>query len=149
MDHWPVIAQFLATFSCSLVSGAAVYVTCVEHPARMKCGAEVAATEFSPSYRRAAAMVPSLAIFGFLLSVAAWLTGANVRWLVGGIVLVSVVPFTLVVIMPTNKQLLDPSLDRKSDKTMELLSHWGRLHAVRTILSVLALMIFLYQLTVK
>ncbi len=149
MNPLSEIVQFLATFCCGLFTGAALYVALVEHPARMECGTEVAATEFPPSYRRAAVMQVSLAILGFLFSIAAWLTGGDVWWLVGGMVLVSIVPFTVVVIMPTNKQLLDPALDRRSDKTTQLLSHWGRLHTVRTILSILALVIFLYLLAAK
>jgi len=149
MNPLSEIVQFLATFCCGLFTGAALYVALVEHPARMECGTEVAATEFPPSYRRAAVMQVSLAILGFLFSIAAWLTGGDVWWLVSGMVLVSIVPFTVVVIMPTNKQLLDPALDRRSDKTTQLLSHWGRLHTVRTILSILALVIFLYLLAAK
>lgn len=137
------MAQLLATFCCSLVAGAAVYVSLVEHPARMKCGTEVAVAEFSPSYRRAAVIMPSLAMLGFIFSTVAWLAGANVWWLVGGVVQVSVVPYTLLIILPTNKELLKPSIGKKSVRAAQLLSRWGKLHAVRTILSILALLIFL------
>ena len=41
----------------------------------MECGTEVAATEFAPSYRRAAIMQASLAILGFLASMLVWLRG--------------------------------------------------------------------------
>jgi hypothetical protein len=47
------IAEFVAVLACSLFTGAAVYISVIEHPARMECGAEIAATEFVPSYRRA------------------------------------------------------------------------------------------------
>ena len=46
------IAEFVAVLSCALFTGAAVYITFIEHPARMQCGGEIAATEFVPSYRR-------------------------------------------------------------------------------------------------
>jgi hypothetical protein len=45
------IAEFVAVLACGLLTGAAVYVSLVEHPARMQCGVELAAAEFSPSYR--------------------------------------------------------------------------------------------------
>ena len=140
-------AQLLTTLCCSVFAGAAVYVSLVEHPARLECGTEVAATEFAPSYKRASVMQGSLALLGFLSSVVAWLRGATVWWLVGGFLLLSVVPFTLLVIMPTNKALLAPSLDKRSDRAAQLLSRWGRLHAVRSALSLLALLVFLYRLT--
>jgi uncharacterized membrane protein len=94
----------------------------------MECGTEVAAREFPPSYRRAAIMQASLAILGFLASMLVWLRGNDVWWLVGGLLLVLVVPFTLIVIMPTNRKLLDPSLDKGSDATAKLFSKWAKLH---------------------
>lgn len=138
--------QVLATLCCALFSGAAVYINLVEHPARLACGTELAATQFVPSYRRAAIMQASLAMLGFILAVTAWLSGANSFWLVGGVLLGLVVPFTLLVIMPTNKQLLDSDLDKKSDHANQLLQKWGRLHAVRSGLSFAALLIFLLNL---
>ncbi len=138
------IAEFVAVLSCSLFAGAAVYINLVEHPARMECGVEMAATEFSPSYRRATIMQASLAALGLLSSIAAWLTGATFWWLVGGAVLGSVVPFTLFVILPTNKLLLSPTLDKRSVEAERLLARWGALHAVRSVLSTVALLLFLY-----
>jgi len=110
----------------------------------MECGVELAATEFPPSYRRGTIMQATLAALGLLASVAAWLTGATFWWLVGGVLLGSVIPFTLIVILPTNKQLLSPTLDRRSAETERLLARWGRLHAVRSVLSAVALLLFLY-----
>jgi hypothetical protein len=49
-------AKFLTTLFCGLFAGAAIYVNLVEHPARMECGPELAATEFGPSYPRATVM---------------------------------------------------------------------------------------------
>jgi hypothetical protein len=140
------IAEFVAVLACSLFTGAAAYVTFVEHPARMECGFEIAATEFAPSYRRATAMQATLAALGLLSSLAAWVAGATFWWLVAGTLLGLVIPFTLVVILPTNKQLLDPALDKKSSEAGVLLARWSVLHAVRSVLSGLALLFFLYLL---
>lgn len=143
MESIQEFAKFITTLCCGLFAGAAIYISLVEHPARMECGTELAATEFGPSYRRAAVMQASLAAIGFIGAIAAWLTGAGSWWLVGGVLLGSVIPFTLLVIMPTNKQLLAPALDKKSAQAQTLLSHWGKLHSVRSASSGIALMIFL------
>jgi hypothetical protein len=129
-------AQALTVLACGLFAGAAVYITFVEHPARMECGTEVAATEFPPSYRRATVLQAPLAAAGFACSVVAWLAG--------GLRLGAVIPVPLVAVMPTNRRLLDPALDRRSDEARRLLSRWARLHAVRSALSVAALVVFLY-----
>lgn len=143
------IAEFISVLACALFAGASVYINLVEHPARMECGVEIAATEFAPSYRRATVMQASLAALGLVASIAVWLFGASFWWLVAGILLGSVIPFTLLVILPTNKQLLSPSLDRRSTEAEHLLARWGRLHAVRSMLSGLALLLFLFLVIFK
>jgi len=139
------IAEFAAVLACGL-SGAAVYISLVEHPARMECGVEVAAAEFPPSYRRASVMQATLAAMGLVSSIAAWLAGATFWRVTAGALLGSVIPFTLIVILPTNKQLLNPALDRRSPEAGQLLARWGTLHAVRSVLSALSLLLFVYLL---
>jgi hypothetical protein len=78
-------------------------------------------------------MQASLAVIGMLASVWVWIAGGSIMWLVWGLVLGAQIPFTLVVIMPTNKRLLDSGLDVHSSEASALLRRWGWLHAVRTI----------------
>jgi hypothetical protein len=109
----------------------------------MECGTELAATVFGPSYRRAAVMQAALALVATIAGASEWLLSRRVIWLVGAILIFAVVPFTLIVVMPTNKKLLDPTLDRSSAAALRLLRRWGRLHGVRSILGLLASVIFL------
>src|SRR5258708_585786 len=139
-------AEFVAALACGLFTGAAVYVSLVEHPARMECGGEIATAEFAPSYHRGTILQVTLAAVCLLSSIAAWLGGATFWWVVAGVLQVSVIPFTLIVILPTNKQLLNPALDRGSAQTERLLARWGTLHVVRSALSALALLLLLYLL---
>ena len=138
-----IILELLATLAAGLFSGAAIYINLVEHPARRQCGTALAVTQFAPSYHRAAVTQASLAIVGSVSAVAAWLMGSGLSWLTGGLLLAAVVPFTLIVIFPTNKQLLDPALDKDSLLAGQLLTRWGRLHAVRSLLSLVAFLLFL------
>jgi hypothetical protein len=138
--------KILTILSCGIFAGAAIYVNLVEHPARMSCGISLAVTEWAPSYKRGAAMQAPLAVLGFVFALTAWFAGAGLWWLIGGALLGLVVPFTLVVIMPTNKRLLAPALDTGSDEARHLLERWNRLHAVRSLLSATALVIFLLNL---
>ena len=141
-----MILALLATLSAGLFAGAAIYINLVEHPARMQCGTALAVTQFGPSYHRAAVMQASLAAVGALSAIVVWMMSAKLSWLIGGILLVTVIPFTLLVIFPTNKQLLDPSLDKDSQLALQLLTRWSRLHAVRSLLSVMAFLLFLISL---
>jgi hypothetical protein len=126
--------ELLALLASGLFAGAAIYINVVEHPARVRCGTEIALAEFGPSYRRASVMQVLLAVIGLIAGTAAWMEGSGASWLVGGLLLGSVIPFTLLVVFPTNKQILDPALDRSSQHAGELLAKWARLHAVRSAL---------------
>src|SRR6185295_7182705 len=46
-----LILGMLAVICAGLFAGAALYVTAVEHPARLSCGSALALREFAPSYR--------------------------------------------------------------------------------------------------
>jgi len=135
--------QFIAVLSCTLFSGAAIYINVAEHPARMECGTELAATVFGPSYKRAAAMQVSLALVATGAGLLSWWIEGKVLWLLGAMMIVAVIPFTLIAIMPTNRRLLDPTLDRSSEDTRRLLQKWAALHAVRRLLSLAASCMYL------
>jgi hypothetical protein len=144
----PHVGLIVATLCSGLFAGAAIYITAVEHPARLSCGTEVALRDFAPSYRRATVMQAPLALAGCVTGLwAAW--ARDDLWLaLGAVLLGAVVPFTLVVILPTNHQLLDPALDPHSHEATKLLNRWGRLHATRTIMSSAAFALFVLRLTV-
>jgi uncharacterized membrane protein len=140
------VAEFLAILCCTLFAGAAVYINLVEHPARMGCDTKTAATVWAPSYKRATVMQASLAIVSFLAGVLAWLLGGGIVWLVGAVLIGLVVPFTFIAVMPTNHQLLAPGRDLASVETRALLEEWGRLHAVRSALSLVASVVYMVLL---
>jgi hypothetical protein len=62
---------------------------------------------------------------GLLFAVLAWLLGAGLSWLLGGLLLGMVIPYTLVVIRPTNTRLLAPDLDKHSAEARGLLLRWA------------------------
>jgi Domain of unknown function (DUF1772) len=141
-----MLLLIIATLAAGLFAGAAIYVSAVEHPARVSCGTELALRQFAPSYHRAAIMQGSLAVMGCLAGIGgAWERGDFVAAL-GALLLGAVVPFTLMVIFPVNARLLDPALDAKSHETSVLLSRWAQLHAVRSGLSSVAFLVLAMRL---
>jgi hypothetical protein len=88
-------------------------------------------------------MQAPLALIGSAGALLAWWFQGIAAWLVGGSIFLSVVPFTLIAILPTNKQLESKELDTQSNQAGLLLRRWARLHAIRTILSGIAFLIFL------
>jgi uncharacterized membrane protein len=140
----------ILSIACAgLFCGAALYVNFVEHPARMSCGPELALREFAPSYQRATIMQVSLAIGGLALGLtAAW--RLHDSWVaLGAVLLGASLPFTLIVIFPTNKQLLDPTIDSRSPRVTSLFRRWNRLHAIRSVLSATAFGILLCRAAMR
>jgi hypothetical protein len=141
-----MILVMVACIATGLFAGASIYINLVEHPARVSCGTELAVREFAPSYRRATVMQASLALLGCATGLLAGWQERDVALVVGALLIGAVVPFTFIVILPTNKRLLDPTLDALGPEAAALLSRWGRLHAVRSALATLAFVVFLVRL---
>jgi hypothetical protein len=143
----PQLIELLAVLGCTLFTGAAVYISAVEHPARLSCGTEIAATQWAPSYKRATVMQVPLAIVAGLFGMIRGVQGGGSLWVWAAILILAVVPFTLIAIRPTNNRLLEPRRDRRSTETLELLKSWGRLHGVRSALSLAASILFVWAAT--
>lgn len=89
----------------AVFSGAVIYVSGVEHPAREALDARGQLTQWKPSYARGARMQASLALVGFALGVVAWWQTRDARWLAGACVLLAGWLYTLLRIMPVNNAL--------------------------------------------
>ena len=143
-----MILLSLATLIAGTFFGACLYVTLVDHPSRVEIGTEAAIKEFRPSARRAAGVMGGLSTMGSLLGLAAawrlhdWHVGVNT------VLLAMPIPVTLILIVPINKRLLDPSLDVHGPEGPRLLQRWGRLHGVRTVLGGLAFALMMFRLLV-
>src|SRR5687768_5891166 len=144
--NWTLI---IAAACAGMFAGAAIYINAVEHPARLSCGNEIALRQFAPSYHRATLMQASLAVMGCLSGLwSAWLL--RDLWIgLAAVLLGTVVPFTLIAILPTNRQLLDPSLDPRGVGATALLVRWGRLHAIRSFLSSVGFVLLLLRLSAQ
>jgi len=89
-------------------------------------------------------MQAPLAAIAGVFGIIRGLQGGSALWFWAALLIVAVIPFTLIVIRPTNNRLLEPRRDRASNETRELLSAWGRLHAVRSVLSAAASILFVW-----
>lgn len=134
----------LALTAAALFTGAAFYISFAEHPARSGLDDRAQLQQWAPAYARGAQMQASLAIIGFLLGLAAWWQTRDELWIAGAIVLVANWPYTMLMIMPVNNALKAISLDEAGEESHALLQRWGRLHARRTMLGVLATLLMLW-----
>ena len=141
------ILSLLAVLAAALFAGAALYINVAEQPARLTLDTRSAVAQWAPSYMRATWMQAPLALVSLLCGVAVWLMTGLIGWLVAAVLIGLVVPFTFLGIMPTNKSLLLRGRDLGSPDTRAVLERWGRLHAVRTALSLVATVQYLWLLS--
>lgn len=116
-------------------------------PARLAAGATAGIAQFRPSYARAAVYQASLAILAALAGIGAGIRTGDVGLALGGLVVGANVPFTLLVIMPTNRRLMDPAAHLADAEATALLRRWGRLHAVRVLLGAAGLALLVARAT--
>lgn len=140
------MSETVAVFCCGVFFGVALDITLVQQPAALALGPAFAGRYFAPMYRRAAPLQVTLAFVGTLAALWTWWQGAGGAWLVGGLLLFSVVPFTLIAIAPVTNRLLDQTRSPEGPDTEPLLRRWALLHAVRTVASGAAFALLLMAL---
>jgi anthrone oxygenase-like protein len=89
-------------------------------------------------------MQASLAIVGGLFGLAAYVIAPDWRWVLEGVVLLANWPYTIFVIMPTNRRLMDTPPEAATAETRQLIERWGTLHARRSALGLVATLTFLW-----
>jgi hypothetical protein len=100
--------------------------------------------EWKPSYKRGAMIQASLAVIAFIAGLAAWWQTREPLFAIGAALQIAPWPWTLRVMLPTNKALLaiDPAI--AGARSRSLMESWGRLHMVRTALGAAAAAAFLW-----
>jgi hypothetical protein len=136
--------QLLATVAAGLFAGSALYISVVEHGARVASGPELAVLQFRNSYRRGAPFMGTVVVSGAIAGTLAWFVNGDRLWLAGGVTLAAAVPYTLALILPISRRIEHESLDR--DAAARLVSRWARLHIVRVTLGLSAFVTFVYAL---
>lgn len=139
-----MFAGQLALISAAIFSGAALYISAVEHPARLGLDHRSLLTEWKPAYKRGTAMQAPLAVGGFVLGVVAWWQTGHPAWVVGALLMIANWPVTFFAIMPTNNKLMmiEPAMAGPESRAM--IETWGALHQIRTALGLAASLTFLW-----
>jgi hypothetical protein len=141
-----MLIGLLALTTAALFAGAAIYVNIAEQPARLDLDPRAMLAQWQPSYARASIMQAGLAIISCALGVLAFFFDYDWRWLLGAVLIIAPWPYTMFVIMPTNKVLKSTLPEQANEDTRNLVRQWGLLHAVRTLLGFAAVAAYLWAL---
>jgi len=139
-----MFAGGLALALAGVFTGAAIYINIAEQPARFQLDDHALIAEWQGAYKRGYIMQASLVVVGGVLGLIAFLSTLEWRWLVGAVVLLANWPYTIYVIMPTNRRLMDTAPEAATTETRQMIRQWGILHAGRSALGFTAALIFLW-----
>jgi hypothetical protein len=103
-------------------------------------------TEWKLSYQRGFAMQASLALIATAFGAVAYIGSGDWRWLLGAALSLANWPYTLLVILPTNRVLMGTDVETADASVHHLIEKWGRLHAVRSGLGLAAAAAFLWAM---
>jgi hypothetical protein len=141
-----LITELLAIVTAAAFTGAAIYVSVAEQPARLELDDRALLAQWKPSYAHGALMQASLALVSSVFGLLAFWMTRDWRWLAGALLILANWPYTLVVILPVNKRLNATPLEAASAQTRDMIKTWGSLHAGRSALGLAATAAYLWAM---
>ena len=139
-----MFAGGLALALAAVFTGAAIYINVAEQPARLQLDDLSLLAEWKLAYRRGYMMQASVVIAGGFFGLVAFLSTFEWRWLLGAVLLLANWPYTIFVVMLTNRPLMDTHPEAATVETRRIIGRWGILHAGRSALGLVATLIFLW-----
>lgn len=144
-----MVVGLIALVSAACFLGAAFYINFAEHIGRMGLSPDSAVRQWAPAYSRGYMMQASLALLSGVAGLLAGWESGNGNWFAGAALMLANWPWTMLAIMPVNRRLLAISAESPVADDREaimLLARWSERHAVRTALSLMALVAFSFAM---
>lgn len=111
----------------SLLVGAALYINFVEQPARLALDDRAMTREWITSNRRGLILLTAFAVPSAILAYVQFGLTGDVRWLIGGIVILASWPYAYFVVIPVSVWLWTLPPDAPGSPVRSLVRKWGML----------------------
>ena len=126
--------------------GATVYIGLVEQPARLALGTRAMMREWMSSNRRGTLMASLLAAVSAILASIQFRTNGDVRWIIGGAIILASWPYAYFVMTPVNIWLSAIAPGRAVSLARRLMRDWGLLEWGHALIGLVAAGVFAWAL---
>jgi hypothetical protein len=126
--------------------GAAVYIGLVEQPARLALRTRAMMQEWMPSNRRGTLMLSVLAAVSAILAYVQFRTSGDIRWIIGGAVILASWPYAYYVMTRVNIWLSAIAPVRAISPARRLMRDWGVLEWGHALIGLIAAGVFAWAL---
>ncbi|MGY3505166.1 DUF1772 domain-containing protein [Bradyrhizobium sp. USDA 4471] len=107
--------------------GAAIYIGFVENPARLGLGTSAMVREWAASDHRGTIFLTTLSLASAALAFVQYRIGGDVRWIIGGLTILTSWPYDYYVLVPVNIWLCAIPPEKGSAPARKLMQDWGLL----------------------
>ncbi len=132
--------------AASAFLGAALYINLVEQPARQELDSASSIREWTPSNRRGFIMLAVLAVVSAILAYVDYARTGDMRWMIGGTLIVASWLYAYFVMSPVNILLYEAPPQTPTATIRELMREWGLLEWGQTIIGLAAWCVFAWVL---
>jgi hypothetical protein len=136
---------FAFAAACAFV-GVALYINIVEQPARMTLAPRAMMREWTPSNRRGFILLSALAVISTILAFADYARTGDIRWTIGGAIMLASWSYAYYVIVPVNVWLNALQPGAPATALRELMRDWGLLEWGLTAIGLWACGVFAWAL---
>ncbi len=139
----PGLDAFAAAASCL---GATTYIGLVEQPARLALSGAAMLREWKWSNRRGTLVLSVFAVVSAILAYIQFKTDGDVRWLIGGIIILASWPYAYFVMMPVSIWLFVISPGTAVSPLRKSMQDWGLLEWGHVLIGFAAACVFAWAL---
>jgi hypothetical protein len=126
--------------------GATTYIGLVEQPARLRLRGAAMIEEWKLSNRRGTLVLSIFAVVSAILAYIQFRSNGDVRWLIGGTIVLASWPYAYFVMMPVNIWLFVIPLGRTVSAARQLMRDWGLLEWGHVLIGLAAACVFVWAL---
>ena len=147
MSNLNRVVPALAVALAGMFFGIAAYINLAEQPARLALAAGPMLAQWKISFAAGITIQGALAVVTGLAGLLAWWLSRDKSWLIGGVLMLANLPWTLMMIAPVNAELNATASEAASASSVAMIAQWGQLHTARTVFGLCALVIFIWAIS--